>query len=280
MSGKKVPEKGRCAYCGTQTPSGALYCPRCGEPIDSSSLYDEGIFSEGALVEEAEEPIKSYEMAPTPIIPSTPSNLVTKVLYKGMIRGSVTGGSIMPYSGTFFVMKLEENNGIAGIPDEILVRYNRRSYFRKGDKVILQGRILKTVLKEWGRPMYTLHADNFYNESLQIGREGLLERYQILHKGMIRGSVTGETTLRVSGQGNNVNLREVYFVIKLEEKLGTERLPDEILVHTLRFGYFGVGDKVILQGRILKTVLKKWGRPSYTIRADQFYNESLQIGWR
>ncbi|WXG41785.1 MAG: zinc ribbon domain-containing protein [Candidatus Freyarchaeum deiterrae] len=277
--------KDLCAYCGTQVPSGALYCPRCGEPIDPSSSYDEGNSSERALEEEAEETGQSYKFAPNPFVPDMSSIEITKVLYEGMIRGSVTGESTvrpiynwlgkryMDFRAVFFVMRLEES--FERIPNEILVKTYDFGYFGVGDKIILQGKILKTILKQWGRTIYLIKADHFYNETLQIGDTIFGIRTQELYKGIIRGSVTKEQRIDID---NNRNLFQTYFFMKLVGDIGVAGLPDEILVRYCKAGYFRIGDKVILQGKIFKTILERWGKPMYVIEANHFYNESLQIG--
>ncbi|WXG41784.1 MAG: zinc ribbon domain-containing protein [Candidatus Freyarchaeum deiterrae] len=279
-------KKELCAYCGTQVPSGALYCPHCGEPTDTSSEYDEEISSEGAFFGEEKETGKGEEITSVPIISSTPSERGTRVLYKGMIRGSVASESTLKLSPegrsvnlreVYFVMKLEEKIGIEGIPEEILVLTRNFGYFGIGDRVILQGKILKTVLKKWERPMYTILAYDFYNESLQIGDEKLMRGKQVLYEGTIRGLVTKGSIINVSG---HLRFFVTYFAIKLEENIGIPGLPDEILVRYDSQGYFRTGDRVILQGKILKTVLKKWERPMYAIQAGRFYNETLQVGNR
>jgi hypothetical protein len=203
-----------------------------------------------------------------------------RALYGGMMRGSVTKESKTALSGNekfygnYFVIRLEENIGIEGIPSEILVHCHKQGYFGKGDKVILQGIITKKVLKKWGRPSYTIHTDHFYNKSLQIGEEESIASKRTLHKCIIRGSVTRESITRISG--SEVRFSGTYFVMKLEESF--EEVPDEILVKIFGFGYFGEGDKVILQGRILEANLGGWNRPMYLINANHFYNESLQFG--
>nr|MDO8081070.1 hypothetical protein [Candidatus Freyarchaeota archaeon] len=210
-----------------------------------------------------------------------------QVLYEGTIRGSVTKKSIIKvrsgwgFAGTYFAMRLEENIGIKGIPDEILVRSDKAGYFGIGDKVIIEGRIVKKNLKHWGRPDYTLEANHYYNESLQTGDEGLMEREQVLYEGTIRGSVTKESIIKVPIAEGFVG---TYFAMKLEEKIGIKEIPSGILVQTSKFGYSGIfgysgmGDEVILQGRVVKEDLSRWRRPMYVIKADHFYNESLQIG--
>jgi hypothetical protein len=278
MSVKNAPKTKWCDLCGTQAPSDALYCPHCGEPIESIFSSEKSISSEGVFAKEAENTGKSYGVAPDTFIPPKPS-ILRIMLYKGNIRGLVTGETISRVStdrssganryGVYFVMKLDEGIGVEGIPEEILVLTSRFGYFSIGDKVILQGRIFKTVLREWGRPMYTIRADNFYNESLQIGREGLMDRSQVLHKGIIRGWVT---------RGSIISDFATCFVIKLEENNGIARVPDEILVRCIQRGYFRKGDKVVLEGKIIKRDLKKWNRPMYTINAEHCYNTSLQIG--
>lgn len=183
MSRKKVSEIKWCTYCGAQAPSGAAFCPRCGEPIDPNYVYDERITSGDEIVEEAEETEKGEEITSIPIISSAPSGKGTQVLYEGMIRGLVTNESrarvvnhYIPSIGDYtitevcFTMKLEEKIGIVEIPDEILVQTSKFGYFGIDDKVILQGTILKD-LNQWGRPMYFIRAKHFYNESLQIGDE-------------------------------------------------------------------------------------------------------------
>nr|MDO8081082.1 zinc ribbon domain-containing protein [Candidatus Freyarchaeota archaeon] len=295
MSGKKVSGTKWCAYCGTQAPSGAVFCPRCGEPIDPSHVFEE-INSEEALVKKEKESGESYEIPPIQSISSTPGGYRTRVLYEGMIRGLVTGESKLirtpvegvrstvapnpnmflpaPYYGfaeAYFVMRLEEN--IEGVPDEILVFTSKFGYFGVGDEVTLQGKIIKEDLGQWGRPMYIIFADHYYNESLQIGDEESKTRKQVLYKGVIRGLVTKESRLRFVGGGR---IFGADFVMKLEENI--EGVPEEILVHTAAIGYFRKDDEVILQGRIFKIVLRQWGRPMYVIEADHFHNESLQIG--
>ncbi len=83
---------------------------------------------------------------------------------------------------------------------------------------------------------------------------------QEIYKGTIRCLVTGESRINVSGRMTYGSFARVYFVIKLEERIGIGGLPDEILVYSASFGYFRKGDKVILKGRIVKEDLKKWDR--------------------
>jgi hypothetical protein len=311
MSGKKAPKIRWCTYCNTEAPSGAVFCPRCGEPIDPNYVYGEGVFSEDAVNKE-DENLSFGEITFTPS-PLTVSGTSTQVLYEGTIRGLVTSESEMilipvvgafnlsmipppnpfippsnPYGGfveTFFVMRLEE--GFEGVPDEILVQTSssyalletHSGYFGVGDKVTLQGRIFRINLRVWNRPMYAILADHFYNETLQTGDEELMKKNQILYGGEIRGSVTRESrprVLRYETQNGIYSTSEVCFAMKLEENI--EGFPEEILVRYNSVGYFGIGDRVILQGEIVKANLRQWGRPSYAINADIFYNESLRIG--
>nr|MDO8080196.1 hypothetical protein [Candidatus Freyarchaeota archaeon] len=99
-----------------------------------------------------------------------------QVVYEGLIRGVATGLSMVSHirfgsrivgNFTYFSIKLEEN--IGGIPDEILVRVLGVGYFRTGDRVLIQGKIVKIDLKQWDESMFELQADHFYNESLRIG---------------------------------------------------------------------------------------------------------------
>lgn len=103
---------------------------------------------------------------------------------------------------------------------------------------------------------------------------------QVLYKGTIRVIVAGESRLRVSAHKGATffSFTGFYFVMKLEERIRIEWIPDEILVRSVNFGYFRIGDKVILQGQIVKEDLKKWGRPTYLIQADHYHNESIQSG--
>ncbi|WXG41206.1 MAG: zinc-ribbon domain-containing protein [Candidatus Freyarchaeum deiterrae] len=57
MSGRNISKKGWCSYCGTQVPSGAVFCPHCGKPIDPNYVYDESISSEEAFFEKGKETI-------------------------------------------------------------------------------------------------------------------------------------------------------------------------------------------------------------------------------
>lgn len=297
MSRKRVPETKWCAYCGVQVPNGALFCPHCGEPIDPNYVYDEDVSSEEAVIKEDENPTV-YEIIPTPSPPAV-SGASTPVLYEGTIRGLVTKGSMLIHTSVFvatyppinflnppstnsssplydfsevcFAMRQEE--GFEGVPEEILVLTSKFGYFDKGDEVVLQGKLFKTNLSRWSRPMFDIVADHYYNESLQIG-DGGLTTGKLVFKGMIRGSVTKESRAGLLGNEFYGN----YFVIRLEENIGIGGVPSEILVHCKKHGYFGKGDKVILQGRILEMNLRRWNRPMYIIEADQFYNESLQIG--
>jgi hypothetical protein len=293
MSGKKDSEK-ECAYCGTQAPSGALFCPHCGEPLDPSYVYDESVFSEDAAIKE-EENLRVDEITFTPS-PPTIIETRTPLMYEGMIRGRVTRGSIPTYTSILvakypnissivrpstvnysphyaspkvcFVIRPEER--FEGVPDEILVLSSKFGYFGEGDEVSLQGKIFKMDLSKWGRPMFTIVADNYYNETLQIDDKGIEGGNHVLYKGMIRGSVTKEQKTTLYGN---------YFVIRLEENTGIGGISDEILVRCRGWGYFGIGDKVILQGIITENVHTRLGRPSYTIRTNNFYNESLQISY-
>ncbi|WXG41769.1 MAG: zinc ribbon domain-containing protein [Candidatus Freyarchaeum deiterrae] len=297
MSGKKFIGVKQCAYCGTQAPIGATFCPRCGEPFNLSQTYDKRITVKDIVTNEGENQ-RVGEITPISR-PPTVSETSTQILYEGTIRGLVTKG-LMPihtsvligpypninfanstfvapplyqvFSEVCFVVRLEEN--LEGGPDEILVLSSNFGYFGKGDEVILQGKLFKTYLSYWSGPMYLIVADHYYNESLRIGDGGLTEGKR-LFKGMIRGSVTKES--RTGFLGND-RFYGNYFVIRLEESIGIGGIPDEILVHCHKQGYFGKGDKVILQGEITEKVLKKWERPSYIVQADHFYNESLKIG--
>lgn len=186
-------------------------------------------------------------------------------------RGDNAATTERIFRGTYFVMKLEE--GFGKVPDEVLVQTSKFGYFGVNDKVILKGTLFKKELDQWGKPMYFIRAEHFYNESLQIGDEGLMETKQVLYKGTIRGLVTRDSRTRVA---RNVLWDGTDFVMKLEENIGG--VPDEILVRSSEQGYFGKGDKVILQGKITKINLKHWNRLMYVIFAKYFYNESLQIG--
>nr|MDO8081083.1 hypothetical protein [Candidatus Freyarchaeota archaeon] len=101
---------------------------------------------------------------------------------------------------------------------------------------------------------------------------------QVVYKGTIRGSVTGESKIKMTSTIRNPLFKGTCFAMKLEEKIGIVGIPDEILVYFAEFGYFRIGDKVIVQGQIVKEDLKNWGRPYYILEADHYYNESLQIG--
>ncbi|WXG41770.1 MAG: hypothetical protein WED07_13570 [Candidatus Freyarchaeum deiterrae] len=302
MSEKREPKKGCCASYGYQIPNGALYCPRCGEPIDPNYVYDESIPPEEAVIKE-DENLRVDEIIPTP---SPPTVLETgvRVLYEGMMRGSVTGESDtipsplvgtsnffngsnlyeplpIPYvgfSGAKFVMRLEE--GFEGIPNEVLVQTSKFGYFGLGDKVTLQGRIFRINLRNWNKPMYAIIADHYYNESLQAGDEQSMKKKQTLFRGVIRGSVRRDSKSRIAVHNNPLLgtyvTSGVCFAMKLEENVVGG--PDEILVRYDKVGYFGIGDRVILEGGIFGANLRRWGKPSYAIHADRFYNESLQIG--
>ncbi|WXG41786.1 MAG: zinc ribbon domain-containing protein [Candidatus Freyarchaeum deiterrae] len=279
-------KKGLCVYCGNKVPSDAQFCPHCGEPTDTSSEYDEEISSGETFVGEEKETSKSEEITPVPTISREPSGHGTREIYKGTIRGLVAGESTLSFtlkgnfvnpSEVYFVMKLEDRFGIAGIPDEILVQTLNFGYFGMGDKVVLQGKILETVLKKWERPMYTILARDFYNESLQVGVEGLMGKKQKIYEGTIRGLVTKGSIISVAGGGIS-RFFATYFAINLKENSGIAGIPDEILVRYNKKGHFRIGDKVILQGRIVKGDIRSWSRPMYLIEANHFYNESLQFG--
>jgi hypothetical protein len=290
MEQEETSKKDGCAFCGTQAPNGALFCPHCGQPIGTSSIPAESISSEETLLGELEETEKESPIEPGPL-PVLMGDV--QILYEGTIRGLITRESRIiqspvlvdsnasmklktPYYGTaevYFVMKLEE--GFKGVPDEILVHLDRFGYFGVGDKVVLQGAIVKKNHKQWNKPMYTLLAHNFYNESLQVGDMRSKGRIQLLYKSTILGSVTRESRTRVA---ENACFLGTYFAMKLEGNIGIEGIPEEILVHSCKPGYFGIGDKVILQGTIVKKDLSQWCRPMYLLLADHFYNESLKIG--
>ncbi|WXG39495.1 MAG: sister chromatid cohesion protein PDS5 [Candidatus Freyarchaeum deiterrae] len=294
-------KRSQCVSCGTQAPSGALYCPHCGELVDPSSLSGESISLRDAVVEEAEETGKEPPIKPTPLGVQMGA---LHVLYEATIRGSVTGESRLirskmlvasnsnmnitspfisspnPYaryvfSKVCFAMKLEE--GFEGIPNEVLVFTSKFGYFWIGDKVILQGKILKGNFRQLSRPLYIIFADHFYNDSLQIGDEELKGKKQVLYEGTIRGSITRKSRVNASGDVYTPFI-ENYFVMKLEENIGIVGIPDEILVHSVPTRYIRKGDKVILQGKIVKKYLRLWNKPMYAIFADYFYNESLQVG--
>ncbi|MEM2144467.1 MAG: hypothetical protein QW279_03840, partial [Candidatus Jordarchaeaceae archaeon] len=214
-----------------------------------------------------------------------------KVSKIGIIKGLVTGESMIEvdseaeFQGTLFAVKLEK---IEGVPDDVLVKTKNLIYCGKGDKVTLQGRVVKEQLKLSGKPRYTILAHQCYNEILQSGDLSLLygqeatrilkpivKGGQKLYEGTIQGVVTRESTMRVNLRGE---FDGTYFAVKLEGKMGIGEIPNEILVVTGKSGYFRKGDKVTLQGKILKNYLKEWERPSYYIGAYNFYNESLQIG--
>ena len=100
---------------------------------------------------------------------------------------------------------------------------------------------------------------------------------QVLYEGTIRGLVMGEPEVCFTYSPYS-STTTVYFTIKLEENIGIKEIPEEILVCSPKFGYFRMGDKVILKGKIVKEDLKQWGKPDYLIQADHYYNETLQSG--
>jgi hypothetical protein len=289
MSEKKVPERRCCASCGTKAPSGALFCPHCGELLDPSQIYDEIISSIGNAVEEAEEigEKASVKYGPPPVFKMGALQLV----YGGTIQGLVTGESRLvrapvleasnmfipnPYYGfaeVLFVMRLNENIGIKGVPDEILVFTFKSDYFGVGDKVTLQGRILKGNFKQWSKPIYIIFADRFYNESLQIGDAGLIERTLVVYEGMIRGLATRESRAKVTEDEIFIG---TYFAVKLEGDIGIGEISDEIPVLIEKPCCFEIGDKVVLKGKIVKKYFRHGSKPMFVIVADHYYNESLQ----
>ncbi|WXG41781.1 MAG: hypothetical protein WED07_13625 [Candidatus Freyarchaeum deiterrae] len=279
MSRKKVTGIKVCASCGTETPSDALYCPHCVEPIDPSYLYGENLFSEGSSVEGREVTREELSIKPGSQNMSGifPYLIPYQTLYEGVIQGLVTGELMTNldrnehYNGSYFTIKLEED--FEGVPKEILVSV-RLNYLRIGDKVTLQGKIIKEVLKKWRKPNYLILADRVYNESLNIGTEVLMVSKQVIYKGIIRGLVTEGSRLLMTRPSFNLGSS---FLMKLDENMGIAEIPDELLVQTSR-GYFRKGDKVILEGKIFRITLKKIERPTYAIKVDHFYNESLQIG--
>lgn len=292
MSRKNVSEANECVHCGKPVPSGAEFCPNCGEPVEENSMHDESTSSEEEMapVEKKEETGKSYDLSANPFVPKQDSSQVPKkpsmkgeqVSYNGTIRGSVTQesknflntpGEVF-FQGVRFSIKLEENVGIEEILNELTVFNFTFVFMGIGDKVILQGRVIKNF-DESGRAGYYISADHFYNESLQIGDEGFRQKTYTLYEGVTQGLVTREPKISVDPGNFFLNIQ---FPVKLVENTGIKEVPTEILVQTKKPGYFRIGDKVILQGKILRKDLKQWGKPMYVFEADHFYNESLQIG--
>lgn len=172
---------------------------------------------------------RSYQKPAVPTVLSTASGDATQtLLYEGTFRGLVTGESVdiptnmigaqkidtgvtLSSSSNLniftpntwhggaqakFVMKLEEN--IEGVPDEILVQTTQFGHFGKNDKVILEGKVFRINFKHWDKLFYSLIAEHYYNESLQIGDEGFRENEQEVYKGTIRGSVNKESRTHIN----------------------------------------------------------------------------------
>ncbi len=99
---------------------------------------------------------------------------MTKILFKGTLRGSVS--YLYPTSYIKFVLKLDEK--IEGIPEELPVfirpsislgwKY-ARVILRPNDKILLHGQIIQDKVKFFKKEEIYVQAKHIYNETLKCG---------------------------------------------------------------------------------------------------------------
>ena len=102
------------------------------------------------------------------------------VVYKGIIEGTVTDDARYAVWGAFssaisFTIKLSKE--IPGIPSELPayweklknVPFHFSMRIKKGDKVTIEGKIVKKTPKAWKKEVFLIRAENIYNETTQYG---------------------------------------------------------------------------------------------------------------
>ncbi|NHI92540.1 MAG: hypothetical protein EAX96_08550 [Candidatus Lokiarchaeota archaeon] len=96
-----------------------------------------------------------------------------EIIYDGELKGTVT--SEMAFSSPYninriiFSLKIEDN--IEKIPKELIIIYSSYSIIivRPGDKVKVDGKIKKKLIKQWNSIKYWFECKAIYNETLSFG---------------------------------------------------------------------------------------------------------------
>ena len=101
-------------------------------------------------------------------------------VYKGIIEGTVTEDARYAVWGAFssaisFMIKLSKE--IPGIPPELPVYWEKlknisfhfSTGIKKGDKVTIEGKIVKKTPKAWKKDIFLIRAENIYNQTIQYG---------------------------------------------------------------------------------------------------------------
>ena len=103
-----------------------------------------------------------------------------KTLFEGIIRGTAItdahyGIGRIIVTALSFIVELDEN--IAGIPTQLPVFSRTGQFFegafstiiKKGDRVLINGKIMEKELKIWQKEAVLIIADNIYNENIKFG---------------------------------------------------------------------------------------------------------------
>ncbi len=95
-------------------------------------------------------------------------------LFKGVLSGTTTSNLIYGRSqaGGHYEFSLKLDKEIEGIPDEFLVyTYTRTGQIiiRKGDRVIIDGKLIKKTIGKEELEIIEMHANHIYNSTLKCG---------------------------------------------------------------------------------------------------------------
>ena len=96
--------------------------------------------------------------------------MAKEIIFKGEMTGTVIGdqkfyGATEIYS--IFAFKLDKE--ILGVPDEFIVHIKGNiPYVRKGDKIKIDGNLIKIESKDWKLPIYLFKAKKLYNLTLKF----------------------------------------------------------------------------------------------------------------
>ncbi len=98
-------------------------------------------------------------------------------IFEGVLEGTVSGEPIIMVSGgqsitsstMYLSFKLYEI--IEGLPEEFVVfaSYNRFAYVRKGDDVVIEGKLYEVSEKKHELSFYHMELKKIYNKTLQTG---------------------------------------------------------------------------------------------------------------
>lgn len=103
-----------------------------------------------------------------------------KLLFQGIIRGTAItdaryGMSQSVGTALSFILELDEE--IVGIPSQLPVFCGKVKFYqgafstniKKGDRVLINGKIMEQELKIWQKTAILIIAVNIYNESIKFG---------------------------------------------------------------------------------------------------------------